>query len=159
MYILKGRYMFRNVVVDFQDNDVSPSLKKDGDIGYNIDEKVLYDGIKIYITKSNRNWYINVYVTTYRNCAGTRYINRSGDVVDDGSRFRVCCLTFKISLEYELVKNMLLDKIGIDVDNSTISYNDVSYPIIDVVFPIRIMDYRYFINKLIEYNRIEFTST
>ncbi len=159
MYILKGRYMFRNVVVDFQDNDVSPSLKKDGDIGYNIDGKFLYDGIKIYITKSNRNWYINVYVTTYRNCAGTRYINRSGDVVDDGSRFRVCCLTFKISLEYELVKNMLLDKIGIDVDNSTISYNDVSYPIIDVVFPIRIMDYRYFINKLIEYNRIEFTST
>ena len=54
---------------------------------------------------------------------------------------------------------MLLDKISIDIDNSTISYDDVTYPIIDVVFPIRIIDYRYVINKLIEYNIIEFTST
>ena len=59
----------------------------------------------------------------------------------------------------KLVKNMLLDKISIDIDNSTISYDDVTYPIIDVVFPIRIIDYRYVINKLIEYNIIEFTST
>jgi len=152
--------MFRNVVVDFQDNDVSPSLKKDGDIGYNIDGKFLYDGIGIYISKTNRNWRISVYVVTRSKCTGTRYISHSGNVViDDVSRFRVCCLTFKISLDYELVKNMLLDKISIDIDNSTISYDDVTYPIIDVVFSIRIMDYRYFINKLIEYNRIEFTST
>ena len=126
-----------------------------GDIGYNIDENFLYDGISIYISETNRNWWINVYVTTRRKCTGTRYINDSGDVVVDGSRFRVCCLTFKISLDYELERNSVLDKISIDVYNSTISYNDVTYPIIDVVFPIRIMDYRYFINKLIEYNRLE----
>ena len=77
----------------------------------------------------------------------------------DGSRFSVCVLTFKISLDYELERNSVLDKICIDVDNSTIPYGDVTYPIIDVVFPIRIMDYRYLINKLIEYNIIEFTST
>jgi len=151
--------MVRNVVIDFHNNDVSPCLKKDGDIGYSIDGNFLYDGIRINILETNSNWWINVYVTTRRKCIGTRYINDSGNVGVDGSVFSVCVLTFKIGLEYELERNSVLDKICIDVDNSTISYSDVSYPISDVKFHIKCMDYRYFINKLKEYNRIEFTST